>query len=126
MEPGIEPTPLGDRAPARHEGTGAKRPKRASKGQVRLWAWMAGLLSFAAPWAAFGLSPKPASGQTVRVPTAAATKPHRPVVVVITKKVIYTRTAAPPVTTTSGGAGVISVPAPAAPPVAVSCGTHPC
>lgn len=130
MEQATGSTPPKGGAPARHEGAGAKRPKRASKGQVRTWAWLAGAMSFAAPWAVFGISPKPAAGQTagqtVAAPGTHVVKPRRPVVIVITKKVIYTKTAAPPVTTTSGGGGVTYVPAPAAPPVTVSCGTHPC
>jgi hypothetical protein len=105
---------------------GARKPKRASKRRVRVWAWMAGSLSFLAPFAMFGVSPKPAQGQPVAAPTAARTRPHRPVVLVITKKIIYQRAAAPSVTTTSGGGGVNYVYAPASTPVAVSCGTHPC
>jgi hypothetical protein len=33
--------------------------KRASKRELRGWAWVAGGLAFLAPWAALGSSPKP-------------------------------------------------------------------
>jgi hypothetical protein len=57
--------------------------RRASKRELRLWAWVAGGLAFFAPWAALGASPKPA-------PSAAAATPDRPVVIVkkITRRVV--------------------------------------
>lgn len=57
--------------------------RRASKGELRVWAWVAGGLAFFAPWVALGASPKPA-------PDAAAAKPERPVLVVrrITRLVV--------------------------------------
>jgi hypothetical protein len=106
-----------------HKTSGGKG-KRASRRRVRAWAWMVGSLSFLAPLAAFGLSPKPAQGQTIATPGVTRSRPHRPVVLVITKKIVYQRAAAPS-TTTSGG-GVNYVYAPTSPAVAVSCGTHPC
>jgi hypothetical protein len=103
----------------------AGRPRRASRRRVRVWAWMAGSLSFVAPLAAFGVSPKPAQGQPIAAPPATRSGVHRPVVLIVTKKVIYTRAAAPSVTT-NGGSGASYVYAPSSAPVAVSCGTHPC
>lgn len=102
--------------------------RRASRGEVRTWAWILGTFSFLAPWAALGLSPKPAA---VASPTPAhkgPTTPQRPVVMVITKKIIMTDAAAPAVarTTTSGAGPVHYVYAPAPAPVTVSCGTPPC
>ena len=113
-------------APAGPDRDAPKRTKRASKGRVRTWAWMAGSLSFLAPFAAFGLSPKPAAGAPAASPAHHAAKVKRPVVIVVTKKVISTRAAAPSVTTSSSGGGVSYVAAPVAAPVAVSCGTPPC
>ena len=104
--------------------------RRASRRQVRAWAWLLGTTSFFAPWVILGLSPKPAAdaAPTARAPKRPAT-PQRPVVLVITKKIIET-TAAPsgPVRTTSGAAPInyVYAPAPASAPVTVSCGTHPC
>ncbi len=101
----------------------ASRPKRASRGLVRVWAWTLGGLSFLSPLALFGLMPKPAQGAASS--TAVVGQPRRPVVVVITKKIIYTKSASSSVSTS--GAGPINyVYAPAAPPVAATCGTHPC
>ncbi len=105
--------------------------RRASRGEVRAWAWILGSFSFLAPWAVLGLSPKPAADAS---PTPAAKGPttttQRPVVMVITKKIIVTTTAAAPVAarTTSGAAPIqyVYAPAPASAPVTVSCGTHPC
>lgn len=34
--------------------------KRATKRELRAWAWIAGGLAFLAPWAALGASPRPA------------------------------------------------------------------
>ncbi len=101
------------------------KPKRASRGQVRVWAWTTAALSFLAPWAYFGVHPKPASGATTAPPQSNAPTRRRPVVLIITKKVIYTQSSAPSVSS-SGGGSVNYVYAPSAPPVAVSCGTHPC
>jgi hypothetical protein len=112
--------------PARsHREPNVRKPKRASRRRVRVWAWMAGSLSFVAPLAAFGVSPKPAQGQPIAAPAATRSRGHRPVVLIVTKKVIYTRAAAPSVTT-SGGGGASYVYTPSSAPVAVSCGTHPC
>jgi hypothetical protein len=95
----------------------ASKPKRASRGLVRVWAWTLGGLSFLSPLALFGVFPKPA--QATIAPS------RRPVVVVITKKIIYTKSASSSVS--SSGTGPVNyVVAPAAAPVATTCGTHPC
>jgi hypothetical protein len=57
--------------------------RRASKGALRAWAWVAGGLAFLAPLTALGASPKPAVGQ-------ASAGQRRPVLVVrkITRVVV--------------------------------------
>ncbi len=101
------------------------RPKRASRGLVRVWAWTLGGLTFLSPLALFGLWPKPAEGAAPASTTTVVAHPHRPVVVVITKKIIYTRSASSSVSA-SGSGPVNYVYAPAAAPVATTCGTPPC
>jgi hypothetical protein len=56
--------------------------RRASKRELRTWAWIAGGLAFFAPWAALGASPKP--------PPDAAAAGERPVLIVrtITRRVV--------------------------------------
>lgn len=56
--------------------------RRASKRELRTWAWIAGGLAFFAPWAALGGSPKP--------PATPAAAGERPVLIVrtITRRVI--------------------------------------
>jgi hypothetical protein len=104
--------------------------RRASRGEVRAWAWILGTSSFLAPWAILGLSPKPAADASPTPVPKGSTTPQRPVVMVITKKIIVTTTAAAPAPAriTSGAAPInyVYAPAPAAAPVTVSCGTHPC
>jgi len=103
--------------------------RRASRGQVRAWAWILGTFSFVAPWATLGLSPKPAADASPTPAPKGQTAPQRPVVMVITKKIIVTTAEAPAVARTTSGAGPIHyvyAPAPASTPVSVSCGTHPC
>lgn len=41
----------------------SERPakKRASKRELRAWAWIAGALAFVAPWAAIAANPRPAT-----------------------------------------------------------------
>jgi hypothetical protein len=102
-----------------------QRPRRASRGLVRVWAWTLGGLTFLSPLALFGLAPKPAEGAAPASSTTAAARPRRPVVVVVTKKIIYTRSASSSVST-SGSGPIHYVYAPAAAPVATTCGTHPC
>ncbi len=89
--------------------------RRASKRELRIWAWLAGGLAFFAPWAALGASPKPAAD-------VAAGKAERPVVIVrkITRRVvIQSRPASAPVqyvtvpssssgSTPSGSAGAVA------------------
>ena len=102
--------------------------RRASRGQVRAWAWILGTFSFLAPWVTLGLSPKPAADAAPTRAPKGPTKSQRPVVMVITKKIIVSTAAAAPTTRTTSGAGPIHyVYAPAASaPVTASCGTHPC
>ncbi len=64
--------------------------RRASKRELRVWAWVAGGLAFFAPWAALGASPKPAT-------EAAAAKTERPALIVkkITRRVVIRDRPAP-------------------------------
>ncbi|MGH2595598.1 MAG: hypothetical protein ACRDH7_06520 [Actinomycetota bacterium] len=115
--------PEPERRPQLH-ARAASRPKRASRRLVRVWAWALGGLSFLSPLALFGVFPKPAQAAATSS-TAAVAQSHRPVVVVITKKIIYTKSASSSIS--SIGAGPVNyVYAPAAAPVATTCGTHPC
>ena len=67
----------------------AAKPRRASRGQIRLWAWIAGALSFFAPFGLFGVSPRPTAGAApVRTKPPHLRPPKRPVVVVVTKKIV--------------------------------------
>jgi hypothetical protein len=87
-----------------------RRP-RASKRELRAWAWVAGALAFLAPAAVFGATPKP------RQDTAQAT--DRPDLVIrrITRRIVITRPAvSSPVRyvaggSTSGSSSVSSAPA---------------
>jgi hypothetical protein len=106
------------------EPRGRSKRGRASRGQVRAWAWTLGALSFLSPWALLGLSPRPAQTATAAW-TQATTPQHRPVVVIVTKKIVLTQQQAAPTVVSGGGSApsyVYSAPA----PVAVSCGSHPC
>lgn len=87
-----------------------RRP-RASKRELRAWAWVAGALAFLAPAAVFGAAPKPPQD------TAQAT--DRPDLVIrrITRRIVITRPAvSSPVRyvaggSTSGSSSVSSGPA---------------
>ena len=98
------------------------RRKRASKAQVRVFAWTASALSFLGALVSLTLSPKPAQGAPL--PTSQKPTQTRPVVIVITKKIVYAATAQP-VASSTGPVHYVYTPA-AAPAVAVSCGTSPC
>jgi hypothetical protein len=104
--------------------------RRASRGEVRAWAWILGTFSFLAPWTILGVSPKPAADAAPARAPKGRTTPQRPVVMVITKKIIVTDGAAAsaPTRTTSGAAPInyVYAPAPASAPVTASCGSHPC
>ena len=115
---------LAHRRAAGH-GNAPAKPKRASRGMVRFWAWTVGAMSFLSPFALLGLSPKPAQGAPATPSRTAAQTRRRPVVVVVTKRIVYTKSASSSVSP-SGAGPVQYVQAPAAPPVAVSCGTHAC
>jgi hypothetical protein len=88
------------------------RRRRASKRELRAWAWVAGAIAFVAPAAVLGAVPKPPQDTT-----AQATK--RPDIVIrkITRRIVITRpTASAPVRyvsagTTSGSSAVSSTPA---------------
>lgn len=87
-----------------------RRP-RATKRELRAWAWVAGALAFLAPAAVFGAVPKP--------PQEAVRESDPPSLVIrkITRRIVITRPAASPsvryVTggSTSGSGGVGSAPA---------------
>ena len=96
------------------------KPKRATRGQVRTWAWIVGSMSVLMPWAMFGVSPRPAAGATA-LPSRVPQK-TRPVVVIVTKKIVYDGST---VSSTSGPVTYVTGPAASA-PTTVSCGTHPC
>lgn len=75
----------------------AARP-RASKRELRAWAWVAGALAFVAPAAVFGAVPKP--------PQDAPQASGRPNLVIrkITRRIVITRPAASsPVRYVTGG-----------------------
>ena len=92
--------------------TEAVRRRRASKRELRAWAWVAGALAFVAPAAVFGAVPKPPQDNV-----AQATE--RPDIVIrrITRRIVITRPTAPaPVRyvsagSTSGSSAVSSTPA---------------
>jgi hypothetical protein len=96
---------------------------------VRVWAWIAGAMSFVAPFGLLGLSPRPAGGATAAPTSATAAMPGhqgRPVVIVLTKRIVYTKAASSSVTTSSSGSIGYNY-APVAPaPAATTCGTHAC
>jgi hypothetical protein len=88
-----------------------RRP-RASKRELRAWAWVAGALAFLAPAAVFGAAPKP--------PQDTAQETDRPALVIrkITRRIVITQPAASsPVRyvvaggSTSGSGSVGSAPA---------------
>lgn len=108
---------------ADHKGadTPPVRRKRASKARLRFFAWTASGLSFLGALLSFALSPKPAQGA---LPTTTKSLHARPVVVVVTKKIVYAPAAKAVPVSTSGPVNYVYTPA--APPVAVSCGTTPC
>ncbi len=87
-----------------------RRP-RASKRELRAWAWVAGALAFLAPAAVFGAVPKPPQD------TAQATDRPDLVIRKITRRIVITRPAASsPVRyvtggSTSGSSSVRSAPA---------------
>jgi len=109
----------------------------ASKLTVRIWAWALGALSFLAPLALLGLSPKPVLAEGGATPAQSrAAKPKRPVIIIVTKKIIHDPAPAPVVSSGGGGVSYVYAPssggssaptstasAPAA-PAAVSCGSH--
>jgi hypothetical protein len=96
--------------------------RRASKRELRAWAWIAGGLAFAVPWAALGAAPKPPSVQ------ASAADSQRPVVIVrkITRRVIVSHPSVPapvryvtaPSSSNGSGSGTSAAP----PPPATSTG----
>jgi hypothetical protein len=108
----------------------ARRPRR-SRRALRVWAWIAGGLAFLAPWAALGLSPKPAAAE------ASGGRAQRPVVIVrkITRRVIVKdQPAQQPVqyvyvgggSAPSGGStgsGPVAAPAPAPAPTTTTSGS---
>jgi hypothetical protein len=87
-----------------------RRP-RASKRELRAWAWVAGALAFLAPAAVFGAVPKPPQD------TAQATDRPDLVIRKITRRIVITRPAvSSPVRyvvggSTSGSGSVSSAPA---------------
>lgn len=101
-------------------GHGATRRRRWSKRALRIVAWIAGGASFAAPWGALALAPKPVA--------ASQTDPPRQVIIRRIIRHVYIQgpaQAAPKVRYVyvsggSGGSGAGRAPAPAK-----SGGSHP-
>jgi hypothetical protein len=89
---------------------GGRRP-RASKRELRAWAWLAGALAFLAPAAVFGAVPKPPQE------TARASDAPNIVIRKITRRIVISRPAgSSPVRyvtggSTSGASGFGSAPA---------------
>lgn len=87
-----------------------RRP-RASKRELRAWAWVAGAIAFLAPAAVFGAVPKPPQD------AAQGVNPRDIVIRKITRRIVITRpTASSPVRyvtggSTSGSSSVSSAPA---------------
>lgn len=88
----------------------SRRP-RASKRELRAWAWVAGALAFLAPAAVLGAVPKPPRDETSARP--------RPTLVIrkITRRIVITRPSAPasvryvPASSASSGSSSSSTPA---------------
>ncbi len=94
-----------------------RRP-RASKRELRAWAWVAGALAFLAPAAILGAVPKPPQD-------AAASTRQRPTVVVrkITRRIIVTKPSAPAqVRYISGGSASSGTSSVSSAPAATSTG----
>jgi hypothetical protein len=96
---------------------------RASKRQLRVTAWMAGGLAFAAPFAAIAVSPKPstAAGET-------ATRPSVRVVRHVTRRIVIVHPAVTQPDTTfvpapSAPSRSTTAPAPANPPASSTGGS---
>jgi hypothetical protein len=97
--------------------TEAGRRPRASKRELRAWAWVAGSLAFLAPTVVLGAAPKP--------PQDAARDVDHPRVVVrrITRRIVLSRPAAPaPVRYVSGGTASSGSSSAASAPAATSTG----
>ncbi len=104
--------------------TPRRKLKRASRRQVRAWAWIVGTFSVFAPWTLFGISPRPAANAATASPNPSARAAKRPVVVVVTKKIVI-GAASSSTTVSSPPVNYVYAPASSA-PATVSCGTHPC
>lgn len=105
------------------------RRTRVSRNVVRVWAWIAGAMSFLAPFGLLGLSPRPAERAKAGPPSATAARPahhRRPVVVIVTKRIVYTKAASSSVTTSSSGSIGHTYAPVASAPAATTCGTHAC
>lgn len=98
------------------ETAGQARRPRASRRELRAWAWVAGALAFLAPAAVLGAVPKPPA------PASAA---QRPTVVVrkITRRIIVSKPAAPaPIRYVSGGSASTGTSSVSSTPAATSTG----
>jgi hypothetical protein len=95
-----------------------RRRKRASRGALRAWAWVAGGASFLLPTAILSVAPRPAASA---VPATAS--PEAPVVIIhhVVRRVVVQ--SAPRVVTVGAPAVVTGVAA--APPAASTGGSHP-
>jgi hypothetical protein len=101
-----------------------RRPprRRASRGSLRAWAWMAGAAGFLVPSGILGLAPKPAAS-AVPMPSSGT----RPVVIIhhVIRKVVVQ--SSPRVVTTGGSLSspVVVTGGGAAPPALSTGGSHP-
>jgi hypothetical protein len=103
--------------------TTRRNPRRASRAQVRIWAWIVGTFGFLAPWALFGVSPRPAANASTASQEPSIPRAKRPVVVIVTKRIVIGASSSS--TVSRGPIHYVYAPAPST-PTTVSCGTHPC
>jgi hypothetical protein len=98
--------------------SGPRRPKRASRGALRAWTWVAGGASFLLPTAILSATPRPAASAVPSNTTGQA-----PVVIIhhVVRRVVVR--SAPRVVTVGAPAVVTGVGA--APPAASTGGSHP-
>jgi hypothetical protein len=88
------------------------RKRRLSKRAIRIWAWVAGVASFSAPWVVLGASPRPEAASAVAPPTQQ---------VIIRKVIRHVQAKAAP----AAAPKVTYVYQPAQPAPAKTTGSHP-
>jgi hypothetical protein len=93
-------------------GPAPAKKRRLSKRVIRVWAWAAGVASFAAPWVVLGASPRPEVASTAALPTQQ---------VIIRKVIRHVQARAAP----AAAPKVTYVYQPAQPAPAKTSGSHP-